>query len=505
MKPGRVKVLKQGVVRLARIAYGAQLSRLAEEQPERLALVCEDRTLTRAELETGANRLARDFIERGVTVGDHVSLILPNGPALVRAMFACWKIGAVPNPLSHRMPEAELSRVLERARPRVVIGSALASASGQPALDADYEPSLEYAGDPLPGCISPHERALASSGSTGQPKLIIPAAEAAYDPENASPFFHTRDTALVPGPLYHAAPFSACFQALFGGATVVLMKRFDPARFLELVEQHRIDRVTLVPTMMLRIMRLPDDERLARDVSSLRYVISGGAPMPPWLMQAWIDWLGPEVMHEVFGPSERIGGTHITGVEWLEHPGSVGRPIGGARIRIKDEDGRERPPGEIGEIWMMPEGGPRSTYHYVGAEARVDEEGWESVGDMGHLDAEGYLYLADRKADMILCAGQNVYPAEVEAAIESHPAVQSSAVIGLPDEDGGQRIHAIVETSQPISLDTLTDWLSDQLVRYKHPRSLECVDEPLRDDAGKSRRSRLREERIGRPDPVEHS
>ena len=183
----------------------------------------------------------------------------------------------------------------------------------------------------------------------------------------------------------------------------------------------------------------------------------------------------------------------------------MGRPIGGARIRIKDEDGRERPPGEIGEIWMMPEGGPRSTYHYVGAEARVDEEGWESVGDMGHLDAEGYLYLADRKADMILCAGQNVYPAEVEAAIESHPAVQSSAVIGLPDEDGGQRIHAIVETSQPISLDTLTDWLSDQLVRYKPPRSLECVDEPLRDDAGKSRRSRLREERIGRSDPVEHS
>ena len=484
---------------MAQIAYGAMLSRLADDEPDRLALICDEDEITRAELEKGANRLARDFADRGVVMGDHVSLVLPNGPGLVRAMFACWKIGAVPNPLSHRMPAAELARVLERAKPRVVLGSGLSSASGQPALDPDHQAGAHFSDAPLPECISPHERALASSGSTGQPKLIIPAAEAAYDPEKASPFFHARNGALVPGPLYHAAPFSACFQALFGGATVVLMKRFDPSTFLQLVERHHIDRVTLVPTMMLRIMRLPEEERLARDVSSLEYVISGGAPMPPWLMQAWIDWLGEDVMHEVFGPSERIGGTHITGREWLEHPGSVGRPIGGARIRIKDEEGLEQETGKIGEIWMMPEGGPSSTYHYVGAQARIDEEGWESVGDMGHLDGDGYLYLADRKADMILSAGQNIYPAEVEAAIESHPAVRSSAVIGLPDEDGGQRVHAIIETREPLSLDALTQWLSDQLVRYKHPRSLECVQEPLRDDAGKSRRSRLREERLDSP------
>ena len=481
---------------MSRIAYGAMLTQLASEQADKPALICEESIVTRSELERDSNRLARDFSARGVIMGDHVSLILPNGPALVSAMFACWKLGAVPNPLSHRMPTPELKRVLERAKPRVVMGGTLPSASGQPALKAEHKGHLRFSEAPLPECISPHERALASSGSTGQPKLIIPAAEAAYDPEQTSPFFHTRDVALVPGPLYHAAPFSACFQALLGGATVILMKRFEPSDFLALIEQHRIDRVTLVPTMMLRIMRLPEKERLARDVSSLQYVISGGAPMPPWLMQAWIDWLGPEVMHEVFGPSERIGGTHITGVEWLEHPGSVGRPIGGARIRIKGEEGREQPTGEIGEIWMMPEGGPRSTYHYVGAEARVDEDGWESVGDMGRLDAEGYLYLADRKADMILHAGHNVYPAEVEAAIESHPAVHSSAVIGLPDEDGGQRIHAIVETAEDLTLDSLTNWLSDRLVRYKHPRSLECVRDALRDDAGKSRRSRLREERL---------
>lgn len=222
--------------------------------------------------------------------------------------------------------------------------------------------------------------------------------------------------------------------------------------------------------------------------------------MPPWLMREWIEWLGADVMHEVFGPSERIGGTHITGREWLERPGSVGRPIGGARIRIKDDQGRLLPPGEDGEIWMRPEGGPGSTYHYVGARAQVDAEGWESVGDMGHMDQDGYLFLADRKADMILSAARNVYPAEVEAAIEAHPEVRSSAVIGLPDEDLGQRIHAIVEVTGDLTLDELRTWLDDRLVGYKHPRTLECVHHSLRDDAGKSRRARLREERIAQLD-----
>lgn len=462
-----------------------------------MVLVCDDQALTRGDLERKANRLANDFAERGVRMGDRVSLVLPNGLPLVTAMFACWKLGAVPNPLSNGMPEAELTQVLARAAPRLVMGGSLGTPTGTAPLPSEYEPDPQLSDAPLPERISPHERALASGGSTGLPKLIIPSAEAAYDPETASPFFRPRRCALVPGPIHHAAPFSACFQAIFSGAQVVLMSRFEASSFLELVEHHRVDRVTLVPTMMLRIMRLPEEERLSRDVSSLEYVISGGAPMPPWLMEAWIEWLGPDVMHEVFGPSERIGGTHITGREWLEHPGSVGRAIGGARIRIKDEQGSELPPGQDGEIWMLPSGGPGSTYHYVGGRAQVDEEGWESVGDMGRLDEDGYLYLADRKSDMILCAGRNVYPAEVEAAIESHPHVRSSAVIGLPDEDLGQRIHAIVEVRSPLSLNDLSTWLDQRLVRYKHPRTLECVNHRLRDDAGKSRRARLRDERIG--------
>ena len=164
------------------------------------------------------------------------------------------------------------------------------------------------------------------------------------------------------------------------------MRRFDASRCLELIERHRVRQVLFVPTMMHRIWRLPAEERLARDVSSLRVVFTGGAPCPAWLMRAWIDWLGPDVMHDVYGPSERIGGTHITGREWLEHPGSVGKPTQGSRIRILDpQTGRDLPAGEIGEVYMMPAGGKGSTYRYVGAEGRVTADGWESVGDMGSL------------------------------------------------------------------------------------------------------------------------
>lgn len=482
------------------LSYGGVLTHLAHEDPDHIALVCDGETVRRGELECRANRLARDFRARGVGKGDIVSLCLPNGIALVTQIFAIWKLGAVPNPLSHRLPAAELDAVLARARPELVLGAPEGAALAWPRLHADHQPDAGVSDAPLPEIVPPHERALASGGSTGVPKLIIPRSPAAYDPETASPLFKARRAVLVPGPVYHAAPFSACFQGLFAGCTVVLMRRFDASLFLELVERHRVDRVTLVPTMMLRIMRLPEAERLARDVGSLEFVMSGGAPLPAWLMQAWIDWLGADVMHEAFGPSERIGGTFITGREWLEHPGSVGRPISGGRIRILDDDGRELPTGEMGEIWMMPEGGPGSTYRYVGAESRQTDDGWESVGDMGWLDEDGYLYLGDRKADMILCGGRNVYPAEVEAAIDAHPLVHSSAVIGLPDDDLGQRIHAIVEAAGPLSFEALRDHLADRLVHYKLPTSLECVDVPLRDDAGKVRRAQLRAARVGAED-----
>jgi bile acid-coenzyme A ligase len=479
------------------LPYGSRISQLARDEPNRIALVCEGEAWTRLELDSRANRLARCLAERGLEQGQLASILLPNGLELMAAMAAVWKLGAIPNPLSHRLPETELRAILERAEPGIVIGREAGVDASTPCLPTGFVPDDGIPDDPLPERLPPHERALASGGSTGTPKLIIAATPALHDPATASPLFVAREAALVPGPIYHAAPFSAAWQGVLAGCKVVVMPRFDARNCLALIAEHRIDRMNVVPTMMQRIWRLPREEREGHDVSSLTFVMTGGAPCSAWLMRAWIDWLGPDVMHEAFGPSERIGGTFITGREWLAHPGSVGRMLSSGEIRIQDDAGTELPPGEMGEIFMRPAGGQGSTYRYVGANARATADGFESVGDMGYLDAEGYLFLGDRKSDMILCAGRNIYPAEVEAAIDAHTEVGSSAVIGLPNEDLGQSVHAIVEVRQDVSEADLRAHLAERLLGYKIPRSFEFVSEPLRDDAGKLRRSALRSARVG--------
>ena len=469
---------------MAKVSYGRRVSELADRDPDAVAFVCEERTLSRGDLETRTNRRARAYAERGVGAGDLVTLALPNGIELAEACIATWKLGAVPNPISPRMPPAERAGIVERGKPALVV-------------DAPEEPDASLPDGPLPDMTPPHERALASGGSTGAPKLILPANPGSYDADAPSPMFKAKRAVLVSGPMSHAVPFSAAFQGLFGGATVVILPRFDAAEALAAVARHRVDRMHVVPTMMLRIWRLPEVERMGHDVSSLDFVMTGGAPCPAWLMRTWIDWLGPDVLCEAFGPSERIGGTFITGREWLEHPGSVGKPMPTSQLRILDpQTGAELPTGELGEIYMLPAAGPGSTYRYVGSDARRTPDGWESVGDMGWLDSDGYLYLGDRRTDMILTGGHNVYPAEVEAALTEHPAVRSCCVIGLPDEDLGSRVHALVELDTNVSDDALLDHLRERLVAWKLPRDLERVDAPLRDDAGKVRRAALRAERL---------
>jgi bile acid-coenzyme A ligase len=482
---------------MSKASYGGILTRLAERDPTRLAIVCEDDTVTRGELESRANRMARVYSAHGVRPADIVTIGLPNGIEFVVHCLAAWKCGAVPNPISPRLTPPERTAIIDRAAPALLVGAGGAMATGRPSLPEGFEPEIGVSAHPLPDVVPPHERVMATGGSTGQPKLIVLQNPAEYDPDGTQSILKPRGCVLVPGPLYHAAPFGSLTQGLLAGVEVVLMRRFDASRCLELIERHHVEQVLFVPTMMHRIWRLPDAERLGRDVSSLRVVFTGGSPCPPWLMRAWIEWLGADVMHDIYGPSERIGGTHITGREWLAHPGSVGKPTHGARIRILDPaTGRDVPPGEVGEVYMMPAGGRGSTYRYVGAEARATADGWESVGDMGYLDADGYLYLTDRRTDMILSGGRNIYPAQVEAALDAHPAVQSSAVIGLPDEDLGQHIHAIVQASAPLTGEELRNHLRERIVHYSIPRSFEFVDHPLRDEAGKVRRWALREARV---------
>jgi bile acid-coenzyme A ligase len=472
------------------LSYPAAFAALVREAPAQPAVVWEGRTFTRGALDRRSTRLARAYAERGVVAGDRVAIALPNSVEFLEAALAVWKLGAVPTPVSSRAPLAELREILALAEPKLVIG-----AEGLP---SGFEPPADTSDAPLPDLMSPHSQAITSGGSTGRPKLIVDLTPALVDPTAAENGMQLRGTTLVPGPLYHAGPFIVSWQCLLSGGTLVLMSRFDPEECLRLVEAHRVDWALFVPTMMQRIWKLPPEVRAKYDVSSLRRVMCTGAPSPAWLKRAWIEWLGAEKIWEAYGGTERIAGTLISGTEWLAHPGSVGKPPPERKMRILRPDGSACEPGEVGEIYMMPAAGRGTTYRYIGAEADATPDGWETVGDMGWLDAGGYLHLADRKTDMILVGGSNVYPAEIEAALDAHPAVRSSAVIGLPDEDLGSRLHALVDAPDGVTEEELRAHLAAQLVAYKVPKSFEWVREPLRDDAGKVRRSALREARLPR-------
>lgn len=479
---------------MTEMAIGAALRWLADRDPDRPAITHEGRTVTRAQLDRRTNRLARAYEASGVGQDDLVTVALPNSIEAYEAYLAIWKCGATPQPVSARLPRRERDAIVELADPPIVVGVEPGLHGDRVCLPAGFEPDPSLSDGPLPDRVAASLKAPTSGGSTGRPKLIVAGQPAVVDPERPRGFGASLDgTQLVPGPLYHNAPFVFSTMALLTGNHLVVMSRFDASLALELVEHHRVDWTLLVPTMMHRIWRLPEDERLGRDVSSLNGVLHLGAPCPPWLKEAWIDWLGPETVWELYAGTEAQGVTIISGEEWLAHRGSVGKPAEGT-FEIRDLDGTPLPPGEVGEVWMHVPPDRPATYHYVGAEPKRDGD-WESLGDLGSMDADGYLYLSDRLADMILTGGANVYPAEVEAALDEHPAVASCAVIGLPDDDLGHRVHAVVHLRHPVDDADLRAHLAERLAAYKIPRSFERVDGPVRDDAGKVRRSALRDDR----------
>lgn len=486
---------------MALISFPARLQQLAQADPDRPALTTVNGTWSRAQLEERADTFARHLRSIGVHEGQIVTLALPNTEAWYISAIACWKLGATPGAVSPKLPPVELEALIELADAPVVLGSEATPMPARPFINvgewlaAHPDPTTET--DSLPDIISPSWKAPTSGGSTGRPKLILSGDPAVFDDEAAPPLMMKPEGCMVmPGPLYHNGPVVWSVQALLQGSHVVLLPKFDAAATLQAIETHRGQILYMVPTMMKRVLRLPDEERLSYDLSSLDIVWHLAEPCPAWLKEAWIDWLGPEKIVELYAGTEAQLATVITGVEWLAHRGSVGRPLTG-QISVRDEDGNEVPPRTMGEVWMK-SAGDKVTYKYVGAEARTMDGGWESLGDNGFVDEDGYLYLGDRVADMILSGGANIYPAEIEAALQEHPSVESCAVIGLPDDDMGNTVHAIVQpSSDTFDERELLTFLADRLAKYKLPRSFEIVDEPLRNDAGKVRRSELRAQRIG--------
>ncbi|MES2058536.1 MAG: AMP-binding protein [Pseudomonadota bacterium] len=473
----------------------------AASGPDKPAITIGDQVIGREEFEARCNRRARLLERHGVKRDDLVTIALPNGLEFYETAFAAWKLGATPNPISSSLSDMELGAIVAVAQPRVIVGMEPSRAPGFATLSSCPELANDLSADYVPSLIPRYWKAMTSGGSTGRPKLIVDHMSGEWDPAEGGIAQQPGETVLNPGPLYHNGPFLGTMLGLFGGGHVVEMLKFDPLRLLDLIERHRINWVLLVPTLMHRIARLSDAERAAHDLSSLRMMLHSAAACAPWLKRFWIEWIGPERVLEVYTGTERQALVTITGAEWLAHPGSVGRVQPGAEIRILDQFGNDVVPGDVGEIFLRPDSGRNTTYHYLGAEARAHGE-WESLGDLGHWDAEGFLYLSDRRADLIIRGGANIYPAEIEAALDAHPSVASSIVIGLPDEDLGHVVHAIVQPAAGARLaeGELREFLQARLTHYKIPRTIEFVDTPLRDDAGKARRSQLRDRRIAATD-----
>lgn len=483
----------------AMISLGAKLAAHAQSQPDALAVTCGDELVTYGELHKATNRAARGLLAKGVTFGDLVTLGLPNSVDYVLACWAIWKIGATPQPVSFRSPPAELSAIADLAQTPIIIG-AFEGDFNQPLINVQQLLALSSDTSDLPDVTAPISKAPTSGGSTGRPKLILsgsPGETPRETPDVGGWQLTPHSVALLPAPLYHNAGFGMMMSVLNLGAHLVLMRRFDPEAVLAQIQDHRATWIYLVPTMMNRIWRLPDDVRSRYDLSSLKTLWHLAAPCPPWLKEAFIHWLGGEVIQELYAGTEAQASTVISGTEWLERRGSVGKVRFGEMQAFNDA-GDPLPPREVGEIYMRRSPGTPQSYRYVGATAKVLAGGWESLGDIGWFDEDGYLYLADRRTDMILVGGSNVYPAEIEAALEAHEAVASSAVIGLPDDDLGNTIHAIVQVIGTLDEDELRRSVAERLVTYKQPRTYEFVSTPLRDDAGKVRRTALRDARIAR-------
>ncbi len=448
-------------------------------------------------LDRASTEMAWSLKARGVGQDDFVTLALPNGCAFFIATFAIWKVGATPHVVSWKLPQAEFDEILELLRPKLVITGDPSQSTAHPSVTPTELQSSHH--QDLPPLMAKSWKAMSSGGSTGRPKIIVDHLPTEFDPDLAVLKLPKQGVVLNPGPLYHNAPFVAAHYALCRGNRVVCMERFDPESTLRLIDAHKVNWISMVPTMMGRIWRLPPDLRDSFDLSSLETVWHMAAPMPVWLKKAWIDWLGAGKIWELYAGTERTGRTTISGADWLNHPGSVGRPDPDCFVEIRDEAGATLPSGAVGEIYFGRRD-PAQPYHYIGAESRVLAGDLESLGDYGWLDDDGFLYLADRRTDLIISGGANIYPAEVESALMEHPGVDVAVVIGLPNDDLGAQVHAIVRRRDDFleadGEEELAAFVRQKLALYKTPRSYEFTNEDLRDDAGKVRRSKLREDRL---------
>ncbi len=484
------------------VSYGRRLRDLAELRGDRTAMVFAatdgaEQRFSFAELDRRSNQVARLLADAGAGEASTVVVALKNSPEHLFATFGAWKLGASVLPLRYDLPAWERDRLLELVPGAVVVGDGEDRPEGA-ISSSDLAATGGRDDGPLPDRVPACARLIATSGSTGRPKIVVtpqPGLHTGIPPGGQALGLITGAVYLDTSPLYHTNGFAYCYPPLLSDNLVVLMERFDAAQAVDLIERYRVSHTVMVPTMLQRVARLEGVRD--RDLSSIERLVYGGAVVAEWVVRAWLELIPPAAFWFTYGASEGLGLCVCTGEEWLAHPGTVGRPAG-CELKILGEDGREVPAGEVGEIYLRPEGDePR--FRYVGVETPAPTaDGYWTIGDLGRVDEDGYLYIADRRQDMIVSGGANVYPAEVEAALSEHPGVADVVVIGLPDAEWGHRVHAIVQPADGAALsdDDLRAHCRARLAAYKVPKGFEIVARLPRTAAGKINRSALVAERV---------
>lgn len=496
-------------------------------------LVSDARHLDAAVFQDRVRRVANGLLGMGLPEGACVALLLRNDFAFLEASLGAQKAGLYPVPINWHLKPAEISYILDDCGARLLIAHAdlLAQISddlppGLPVLSvgmpdeiaAAYRlpqpPPSDYmrwddwlaaqkavAPEAGPKVAIARESVIYTSGTTGRPKAVLRRlADAGQSARieamrRATYGFQPGMRTILTAPMYPSAPNSYAVRAVQQGELAVLMPRFEPEAFLQLVQRHRATHLFMVPTMFIRLLKLPEPIRAQYDVSSLQFIIHAGSPCPPDVKQAMIAWVGP-IVHEFYGCTESGSVTLCDSAEALVRPGTVGRAIDGARLAVLAADGHPVPSGTVGEIYMRI--GFYPDFTYLGRDdlrKEVEQDGMITGGDLGYLDNEGYLFICDRKRDMVIVGGVNVYPAEIEAVLAGMPGVRDSAVFGIPHPEYGEALMAVVQPLEEhsISADDVQAFLAARLATYKVPRSIELRAELPREDSGKIFKRRLRD------------
>ncbi|MCU1450726.1 MAG: AMP-dependent synthetase and ligase [Acidimicrobiales bacterium] len=505
--------------------YAAEHAEVKADKPA-IVMANSGEVVTYAEYEGTANRVAHLFRESGLRRRDHVAIFMDNDPRMLMAEGGAERTGLYFTCVNSYLSSEEVAYIVNDCEARLVVTSAAKAevASQLPVLCPNVERWLMVGagGDPdgpfedwddviarHPGDPIPDEQLgtpmLYSSGTTGRPKGILRPLPDVHPGDNLPIFqglktlWRLRDgmTYLSPAPLYHSAPQASVAIALRLGATSVVMEHFDAARYLELVERHRVTHSQVVPTMFSRLLKLPEDVRRAADVSSLEVIIHAAAPCPVPVKEQMIDWFGP-ILLEYYAATEGNGFTFCDSEDWLAHKGTVGRAIAG-ELLILDDDGNPCPTGTPGTVWF----GGSTNFEYFNdpaktAESRNAAGDASTVGDVGYVDEEGYLYLTDRKTYMIISGGVNIYPQETENLLITHPKVMDAAVIGVPDEDLGEAVKAVVQPAPDVAAGAdlereLIAFCREHLAHFKCPRTIDFQDELPRLPTGKLYKRLLRD------------